>query len=136
MGEPIDLDKALRRRHQRTVEGASDSITTDPDNIMDNWLVSTNEMRRQKDSLSKDRHERAQWESRENLNPGRYSLTGTWRYSKNKNQKSWKPSGRRVRGNIGAAKRFPAYRGDITFSEIYRLWLEDRKQEFLNTLYR
>jgi hypothetical protein len=134
--EPIDLDKALcHRRYQRRVEGASDSIATDLDNIMDNWYLSAVEARRQRDS--KDYRERASWEARKALNPGQFELTGSWRYYRNRDVKSWKQTGltRRARDAFGSTIKFYGCREDIEFSDTYRLWLEGRKLEFLNTLY-
>ncbi|KUJ13937.1 uncharacterized protein LY89DRAFT_784773 [Mollisia scopiformis] len=136
LGDSIDLDKVLRpRRHQRSVEGASDSITTDPDNLMDNWYLSALEIRRQRDS--KDLRDRAFWLARKSLDPGQVEIKGSWRYYRNRDQKSWKQTGltRRARDAFGSSIKFPAYGEDIEFSDTYRLWLEGRKLEFLNTLY-
>ncbi|CZR58756.1 uncharacterized protein PAC_08648 [Phialocephala subalpina] len=136
MRDHIDLDKELRPvKHQRRVEGASDSIITDPENLMDNWYLSAQEMRRQRDS-KEDRHK---WIARQNLDPGRYPIVGVWRYSRNKNQKTWKQEGQtrtaRALSPLGGSIRFSANREDREFSSIYRQWAEGHKQDFLNTLY-
>lgn len=135
MRDRIDLDKELRpAKHQRRVEGASDSITTDLDNLMDNWYLSAQEMRRQRDS----KNDRSKWDARQALDPGRYQIQGVWRYSRTKDQKTWKQEDQTRRGrdrSTGTPFRLPAHRADREFSNIYRQWVEGRKQEFLNTLY-
>ncbi|KAE8440837.1 hypothetical protein EG329_006399 [Mollisiaceae sp. DMI_Dod_QoI] len=129
----IDLDRVLRPRTNQGVEGASDSVNTDPDNIMDNWFLSSKALKRQKES--KDPRDQFAWKARRELDPGQYRIEGSWRYHRNKDLKSWKQDGLARRARLGSSIKFPAHREDRDLSQIYRQWAEGHKDTFLQQLY-
>lgn len=146
--DPINLDRELRPQKQQRVDGASDKIHTDPENLMDNWLISARETRRQRDSL--EPRDRRAWEARRGLHPlPKGKIQWWWQYTRNGKQRKWtvrrndhhkltlsrKASGLTLDEQSRCS--FPSEFGDLEISWIYRdYWVGGDKQDFLDTLYR
>lgn len=131
----VDVDKGLRPGSGGGVEGASDKIMTDPQNVMDNWFLSSKILRAQR--TSGNATERRKWEARRVLDPG-HSLIGSgrWKYSEDMKSREWKSDPlteigvREERRRLEAALGyyFPS-REDLEILELYwKLWVNGSDQ--------
>ncbi|KAI9050311.1 hypothetical protein LZ554_005478 [Drepanopeziza brunnea f. sp. 'monogermtubi'] len=135
MDNTIDLDRELRLRKQQRVEGASEKIPTDPDNLMDNWLISSLETKSQRNS--REPTDREAWEARRNLHPLLPKTQWSWQYTGGQ-QRNWVVSKETnsLTLNEQSPCSFSSELGDVGISEIYReYWLCGDIQKFLATLY-
>lgn len=152
-GESIDLDKELRPRKQhRTLPIRG--VKADPENLMDNWYISSRDSGNQK--TSKERWEKNAWDARRRLpqdsaDPRR--VAGRWEYTPDETMRRWvdaplaPPHRYNIRGLTKGARSlalnqvsnpaFAAERGDKEISRIYReFWVANDKDGFLETLYK
>ncbi|KAH9211836.1 hypothetical protein DL95DRAFT_464531 [Leptodontidium sp. 2 PMI_412] len=144
MDNHVDLDRELRPQKQQRVQGASDKIPTDPENLMDNWFISSKETRKQRDS--QEPRDRRAWEARRALHPiPKGKVQWWWQYSRKSRQRKWtvrrndqhklsrKTSGLTLDESTCI---FSIEFGNFEISWIYRdCWVCGDKQEFLDKLY-
>lgn len=143
MDNAVDLDHQLCP-HKRML-GASDKIPTDPNNLMDNWFISSKETKRQRDS--REPRDRKAWDLRRALHPiSKDKVLGSWQYSRKSKQRKWvaphsdqQKLSRKTSGlSLNESTRsFPIEYGDMDISWMYRdFWVQGDSQEFLNKLYK
>jgi hypothetical protein len=152
-GESIDLDKELRPRKQHR-SLPTKGVKTDPENLMDNWYLSSRDSGNQK--TSKERYEKNAWEARRHLPQDLSNIRGVagrWEYTTDETMKRWVDASLssqnryNMRGLTKGARNlalttvsnppFPAEKGDREISRIYReFWVANDKDGFLETLYK
>jgi hypothetical protein len=117
---------------------ATKPVHTDPENIMDNWLASSRESGKQKDSH--DPYEKAAWDARKALDSVDIrQKSGMWVYNEHETERHWveATSSYTEAEKAGYRKAFPAKKGQKEISRLYREhWLSNDKKGFLDALYK
>lgn len=140
----IDMDLALRPGGQpRDLEGKDNRYIPDPENLMDDWLLSLRETKKQQDPSSGSRANKA-WNIRRRLHPLKEEKdrSGSWSYSRTQAQRKWvdqtkAPLVKKASGMTLNDRTFPSEFGEVWISSIYRnYWLRDDTQGFLAELSR
>ncbi|KAG4427972.1 hypothetical protein IFR05_016542, partial [Cadophora sp. M221] len=145
MDSHIDLDRELRPQKQQRVQGASGKIRTNPENLMDNWFISSKETTKQRGT--QEPRDRRAWAARRALHPiPKEKVQWCWQYSRKSRQRKWtvrrndqhnlsrKTSGLTLDESM---RSFPIEFGDFEISWIYRdYWVCGDTLEFFDKLYR
>jgi hypothetical protein len=144
-GLNIDIKLRPRKKQRLTNSGDKYEVHPDPDNVMDNWLLSSRKLKMER--TSKKEIKRNAWMARKALDP---PYAGMWQFSTdNSNERTWvKPQSQ------GLDHQFDQQTNQVTlvdtingdfFDEeenrevlnIYQqFWLRGDKQGFFNTLHQ
>jgi hypothetical protein len=143
--EDVNLDQRLRPVKVQRVKARPDEVPLDDDNLMDNWLISSNKLREQRYG---DSAGRASWAARRALDPQEQcKVPGRWRYDLQRKERIWVNHQRQTRWNFisrtgdltldgGLDARFPINDGDQEISFKYReYWIGANKRTFLDSVY-
>jgi hypothetical protein len=143
--EDVNLDQRLRPVKVQRVKARPDEVPLDDDNLMDNWLISSNKLREQRYG---DSAGRASWAARRALDPQEQcKVPGRWRYDLQRKERIWVKHQRQTRWNFiartgdltldgGLDARFPINDGDQEISFKYReYWIGTNKRTFLDSVY-
>ncbi|KAK0111217.1 hypothetical protein ONS95_001591 [Cadophora gregata] len=144
MDNRLDLDRELRPQKQLRIQGASSKIPTDFENLMDNWLISARETKKQRNSPEK--RDQQAWKARRALHPlSKEKDQGGWDYFTKPEQRVWAVR-RKDQNKLSKKTRsltlqekscsFPTEFGDYEISSLYReYWVYGDTNDFLRKLY-